>query len=113
MIIDTPGMRELGIWNAGEGVSEVFEDLEEYAKQCRFTDCTHSQEPGCAVQKAIQNGDLSEKRLIRYKKLLRETRHAEQTAAVRWHKSITQTNKKKKSGGTRDSARRLERSYED
>lgn len=72
IIIDTPGMRELQLWNDGSGVSETFEDVERLAAQCKFNDCEHDTEPGCAVKKAIKEGTLSEDRLKSYRKMLRE-----------------------------------------
>jgi ribosome biogenesis GTPase / thiamine phosphate phosphatase len=72
MVIDTPGLRELQLWDAGDGVSQAFGDLEALAQQCRFENCSHNGEPGCAVLAAIQNGDLDAERLENQKKLLRE-----------------------------------------
>jgi ribosome biogenesis GTPase / thiamine phosphate phosphatase len=73
-LIDTPGIRELGLVDAAEGVEEVFSDVAELAAGCRFRDCTHNQEPGCAVQAAIAAGSLDPERLRRYRKLEREDR---------------------------------------
>lgn len=56
MVIDTPGMREFGMWNNNTGIDKVFMEIDEIASQCRFRDCTHSGEPGCAIQKALENG---------------------------------------------------------
>ena len=70
IVIDTPGMRELQIYTGN--LSKTFEDIEEIAASCRFSDCTHMTEPGCAVRKAIENGALSEKRFESYQKLQRE-----------------------------------------
>lgn len=72
LILDTPGMRELGLWDAGAGVSTVFEDVEELAGRCRFSDCTHTREPGCAVRQAIESGGLPVERLRAYEKLQAE-----------------------------------------
>ena len=72
LILDTPGMRELGLWEADAGVAATFADLEALAAQCRFTDCAHGREPGCAVQAAITTGELSEDRLHAYAKLQAE-----------------------------------------
>ena len=72
MVIDTPGLRELQLWDAGEGVTQAFGDVENLALRCRFRDCTHSGEPGCAVGKAIENGQLERARLDNQRKLLRE-----------------------------------------
>ena len=78
MVIDTPGMRELGMWDAGNGIDQTFADIEKLALKCRFRDCTHSGcEPGCAVQEAIERGDLSMDRLSSYLKLKNENRYAE------------------------------------
>jgi ribosome biogenesis GTPase len=72
LILDTPGMRELGLWDAGAGVSSTFEDVEALAADCRFGDCGHHGEPGCAVRAAIDAGDLAEERLRAYEKLQAE-----------------------------------------
>ena len=74
-LIDTPGMRALGMWGVEEGVGEVFYDVEELAKDCRFRDCRHDKETGCAVKEAIQAGILSQKRFQSWQKLQREARH--------------------------------------
>lgn len=74
-LIDTPGMRELGLAEASEGVAEVFADINELALLCRFRDCTHEGEPGCAVQAAVAAGTLDPARLGRAQKLDREERH--------------------------------------
>gem|GEM_PF-168353 len=73
--IDTPGMREFSPWDAQQGLQHVFSDILGYAKQCRFRDCTHHQEPGCAVQQAATEGLLEPKRIERYTALQRETHH--------------------------------------
>ncbi|MCL6268934.1 ribosome small subunit-dependent GTPase A [Sansalvadorimonas sp. 2012CJ34-2] len=72
LLMDTPGMRELQIADCVEGVSETFADIEELALNCRFADCSHQAEPGCAVQQAIESGDLDPRRFKSYSKLLRE-----------------------------------------
>ena len=72
MIIDTPGMRELGMWDISEGLGEAFADVERYIGQCRFRDCRHESEPGCAVRKAIEDGELDPERFESYKKLKAE-----------------------------------------
>ncbi|MUT65929.1 ribosome small subunit-dependent GTPase A [Paenibacillus sp. NEAU-GSW1] len=66
MVIDTPGMRELGLFDAGEGIRAGFADVEEWLTQCRFTDCRHQAEPGCAVLAALADGSLSRERWERY-----------------------------------------------
>lgn len=72
MILDTPGMREIQITDCKEGIATTFADIEACAEQCKFTDCQHQAEPGCAVQRAITAGDLDQRRLDNYLKLLRE-----------------------------------------
>lgn len=74
MIIDTPGMREVQLSDHGEGVSEQFADVEEIILKCRFTNCKHAEEPGCAVRGALANGALSEERWGSFLKLEAETR---------------------------------------
>lgn len=75
LLIDTPGMRELQMWEGSEGLSDTFSDIEELASGCRYRDCRHENEPGCAVKKAIEEGLLSEERLESYKKLLKELKY--------------------------------------
>lgn len=72
LVIDTPGLRELTLWDAGEGVQRVFSDIEELASQCRYRDCGHTGEPGCAVLTAIADGRLDAARLESRRKLERE-----------------------------------------
>ena len=76
MIIDTPGMRELGMLDATNGLSESFSDVEQYIPLCRFSDCSHEREPGCAVRAAIESGELPLSRFESYKKLRRESQYA-------------------------------------
>ena len=75
MIIDTPGMRELGMWNTEKGISETFKDIEELTKMCKFSDCTHKNEPGCKILEAIENGELSEDRFEKYLSLKKESEY--------------------------------------
>jgi ribosome biogenesis GTPase len=72
MVIDTPGMREIQVWGDETGLKQAFDDIEELSKTCRFKDCAHEKEPGCAVQEAIINGSLDSKRKDSYLKLKRE-----------------------------------------
>ncbi len=75
VIIDTPGIRELQLWDATEvGIGETFSDVEELAGECRFNDCTHTSEPGCAVLAAVESGGLAADRLQSWFKLQRELR---------------------------------------
>jgi ribosome biogenesis GTPase len=72
LLMDTPGLRELQLWDAEEGLTEVFADIDSLATQCRFGDCKHEAEPGCAVRAALNAGTLDEARLESRRKLLRE-----------------------------------------
>ncbi|NHQ60766.1 ribosome small subunit-dependent GTPase A [Chlorobium sp. BLA1] len=73
MFIDTPGMRELGLLGAGDGVNKGFEDIIELAESCRFADCSHTEESDCAILSAIAEGELSEERYANYLKLRKES----------------------------------------
>ncbi len=77
MIIDNPGIREVQLWGAEEGVSAVFNDIEQLSMGCKFKDCDHGSEPGCAVKKAIKRGEISRDRFESYRKLQREIMHTE------------------------------------
>lgn len=72
VLVDTPGMRELQLWAGEQGAEALFEDILELSERCRFRDCQHGDEPGCAVQQALEDGDLSPGRLASYEKLQRE-----------------------------------------
>ena len=73
MLIDTPGMRELGLMGAKDGVEDSFSDIRDLSCSCRFADCAHTQEPGCAVLIALETGELSEERYQSYLKLRKES----------------------------------------
>jgi ribosome biogenesis GTPase / thiamine phosphate phosphatase len=77
VLIDTPGLRELGMWIADEGIDAVFTDVTDLAEQCRFNDCAHEHEPDCAVRDAIEQGRLDPERLASYRKLLSEAAFAD------------------------------------
>lgn len=77
LVIDTPGMRELQLWVADEGLEETFEDVTSLFERCRFSDCAHDREPGCAVKAAIEAGDLAQERWDSYLKLQAELAHLE------------------------------------
>jgi len=72
LVIDTPGMRELQLWGVEDGVEDAFADIRELALRCRFSDCGHSNEPGCAVGVALASGELSKQRFESYQKLKAE-----------------------------------------
>jgi ribosome biogenesis GTPase len=76
VVIDTPGLRELQLWDSGSGLSETFADIEELAAACRFNDCAHRSEPGCAVNEALATGRLAYERYESWRKLQRELRAA-------------------------------------
>jgi ribosome biogenesis GTPase len=98
-LIDTPGIRALEVAGADEGVDLAFDDIAQLAGRCRFSDCRHGDEPGCAVRAALDDGRLSRDRLERHRKLERELAHAERKGdrraraaeAKRWkviHRSV-------------------------
>ncbi len=76
VLIDTPGLRGIGVQDVADGVGQVFAEIEAYARDCAFRDCEHRSEPGCAVQDAVVSGALDLGRLERYRKLLRESQWA-------------------------------------
>ena len=75
LVMDTPGMRTMGMWQAEAGMDSIFGDIEELAEQCRFRDCVHEKEPGCAVKAALEDGTLESERWESYKKLKKEMAH--------------------------------------
>ncbi|USD67669.1 ribosome small subunit-dependent GTPase A [Vibrio sp. SCSIO 43136] len=81
LLMDTPGMRELQLSGAEDGVSEAFADIETLAERCRFSDCQHQGEPGCAVEKALESGEIAQRRLNNYFKLQREQARNQATLA--------------------------------
>lgn len=92
VLLDTPGVRSLGLHGAAAGVSTTFADLEELAATCRFSDCAHRTEPGCAILDAIESGELDAGRLHSWRKLQRELAAAERkvdrAAQARWHADV-------------------------
>lgn len=109
MIIDTPGMRSIGMWDISTGLGEAFEDVEQYLGTCKFADCKHLTEPGCAIKQAIEEGMLLSERWESYLKLKNEARYSDDKTAymrdkVKWHKEVAKSSKrmkadKKKYGG--------------
>lgn len=77
MLIDTPGMRELGMWHQAEGIERTFSDIRELMGRCRFSDCSHTNEPGCAIKSAIASGELAQERWDAYMKLENENSYSE------------------------------------
>ena len=104
MIIDTPGMRELGMWDVSVGLGDAFSDVEAFVGSCKFSDCKHRSEPGCAVKAAISNGELSEERLQSYLSLKKEAKYSDDKSGFlqekqQWHKSLAKFNKHNKKNG--------------
>jgi ribosome biogenesis GTPase len=102
-IIDTPGLREVGLTANENGLASSFADITELAVHCRFNDCSHEHEPGCAVRAAIDRGELSEDRLESYRKQLREIEFYEDRESAlekkrEWHRSITKQMRQWKNG---------------
>ncbi|MFK8035922.1 MAG: ribosome small subunit-dependent GTPase A [Hyphomicrobiales bacterium] len=82
-VLDTPGMRELQLTDASSGVADVFSDLQALSEQCRFTDCQHETEPGCAIFDSLESGEVDAARLVRWRKLLAEERFNTSSLAER------------------------------
>lgn len=105
VLIDTPGLRELQLWTTQTGVSTAFNEIEALARHCRFRDCQHQQEPGCAVQAALANGQLELQRLHSYLKLRKEEAYlhrkqnqkAQINTKARW-KKITKSMRQRQQG---------------
>ncbi len=98
MIIDTPGMRELGMWDVSQGLGEAFGDVEQYFTKCKFSDCKHQTEPGCAVKAAIENGELPIERWNSYINLKHEAKYSDDKGAYlrqkeQWGKDIAKLSK--------------------
>jgi ribosome biogenesis GTPase / thiamine phosphate phosphatase len=98
LLIDTPGLRELRVWDLADGLAHAFADIGELSAACRFRDCGHDAEPGCAVLAAVTSGTLSEDRLESYRKLRAEAAYVErksnpraQASAVAKHKTALRT----------------------
>ena len=105
MMIDTPGMRELGNMDVNEGIEETFDDIIELAARCRFRDCAHVNTLGCAVTEAVEQGGLSEARYSNYIRLMKEAAFHEQSALEkreqdrklgRFYRSVKSLNQKYK-----------------
>ena len=99
VLIDTPGLRGVGMWDAEGGLARTFSDVEALAEECRFHDCAHESEPGCAVQEAVASGTLPERRLHSYRKLLRENQRIVAKTDVRLRAEIRRDWKQKQALG--------------
>lgn len=101
LIIDTPGMREIQLWEGERGVEKAFEEIEALIENCKFSDCSHTNEPGCAIIEALETGELDEVRYNSYLKLKREAKYFERknnkkemiTEKKKW-KAITKSMRK-------------------
>jgi ribosome biogenesis GTPase len=107
LLLDTPGMRELQLADCEDGVSATFADITELVTRCRFTDCEHRSEPGCAVQAAILEGDLAPRRLDNYLKLMREQqlnaatlaeKRASGRALTKFYRAVQSSSQQRKKG---------------
>ncbi|MHC1693913.1 MAG: ribosome small subunit-dependent GTPase A [Eubacteriales bacterium] len=107
MIIDTPGMRELGMWDISEGLGQSFAYIEQLFLKCRFRDCTHGTEPGCAVRAALESGELDSARWENYLRLKREAKYTDNKTAFmrersKWGKDMSKFQKEMKKGRYKD-----------
>jgi len=97
MVIDTPGLRELQLWEVEQGLERVFGEVEGLAEGCRFRNCRHAGEPGCAVRRALEAGGLEADRLESYHKLQREQefqrRKSDKKAQQEWKSNIRKVNR--------------------
>ena len=83
MVIDTPGMKQVELWADESSLDESFDDISALASQCKFSDCSHGSEPGCAVQAALADGRLSAERIASYDKLQRELKYLHRKQDIR------------------------------
>jgi ribosome biogenesis GTPase len=91
MVIDNPGIREIAFWSEGEGAGAAFPEIEEFSRECRFVDCSHTSEPGCRVLRAVGDGEITPARLESYRKMKRELDYL----ASREHKSADRVEKER------------------
>lgn len=88
MLIDNPGIRTLKLWAEEEDVSSVFQDIEDMFLQCRFRNCTHTTEPGCEIQAALEDGTLDRHRYENYRKQTGEVRYLSERKADKYHRDL-------------------------
>lgn len=109
-IVDMPGVRGLGLWDAEAGLEAAFPDIEQLAEQCRFRDCRHGDEPGCAVRAAVESGALAPERLTSYQELRKEAkeveRRREEARRARGEKASTRREPRASSGARAGGRRR-------
>lgn len=98
MVIDTPGMREIGMWDVSEGLGDAFADVERFIGKCRFSDCKHETEPGCAIKRAIDAGELDISRWESYQKLKAEDVDRDEMLRRKreWSKGVAKFTKQRK-----------------
>ena len=98
MVIDTPGMRELGMWEISQGLGDAFADVEKHMGRCRFSDCSHNGEPGCAIRAAIAAGELDTERWESYRKLKAEAVDKDELLRRKreWSKGVAKFTKQRK-----------------
>jgi ribosome biogenesis GTPase len=94
LLIDTPGMRELQLWDSNESFSETFSDIESLAASCRFSDCSHGEEPGCVVREGLRDGSLDEGRYENYRKLQKELEFLESRQNVKLQQERKESEKR-------------------
>lgn len=104
LLVDTPGFRELQLWDGDSGMSHTFADIDELAQNCQFSNCQHKEEPGCAVQQAIVEGRLPEDRLANYEKMKRELNYLT--------KKVERQNRQKSKGKKYQRQNRHRKTYE-
>lgn len=107
IVIDTPGMRELGIWDVGEGIGATFSDIEDLFDQCKFSDCSHNKEPGCAINKALEDGSLDQQRWDNYLRIKQESKFSQDKSAYlrekrAWAKGVAMYSKSMNKSGKKD-----------
>jgi len=107
-IVDMPGVRGLGLWDAEEGIGAAFPDVEALAAQCRFRDCTHHEEPGCAVRAAVESGELTPERYASYQALQQEmaAMRDRREEARRMNKEKVSDTKRRRAGAPKGGRRR-------
>jgi len=102
LVIDTPGLREIQLFDARSGIEAVFSEIESVSTHCRFKDCTHTGEPGCAVAKAVQNGEIRHERYAHYLKLVKEEQrrsrdiHEQRAIDKRFQQRVNEITRKRK-----------------
>jgi len=98
LVIDTPGMRELGMWDVSQGLSDAFADVEKFLGKCRFSDCRHEGEPGCAIRAALESGGLDPARWESYRKLSLEAVDRDEMLRRKreWSKGVAQYARQRK-----------------